>query len=177
MLRITLNDTQRAELRQLARQAVGRVSERAHFVLLSEQGHSPPAIGRLLGYEAATVRTWLAAYQTDGGTGLDESPRSGRPPKEKYLKAVVQAQASQPPPNAGYLQACWTVALLGWHLLERFRIQVGAATLRRALHAVGFRWTRPKFAPAHLRDGQGRYANHGDGDVGEWRLGLQLVRR
>jgi len=152
MLRITLNDTQRAELRQLARQAVGRVSERAHFVLLSGQGYAPPAIGTLLGYDAATVRTWLAAYRERGCTGLDDAPRSGRPLKEKYLKAVVQAQASQPPPHLGYLQACWTVALLGWHLLERFRIQVSVATVRRALHAVGVRWKRPKLVPARRRD-------------------------
>jgi len=154
MLRITLNDTQRAELRQLARQAVGRVSERAHFVLLSDQGYSPPAIGTLLGYEAVTVRTWLETYRERGCAGLDDAPRTGRPPKEKYLRAVVQAQASQPPPNSGYLQACWTVALLGWHLLERFRFQVSEATVRRALHAVGFRWKRPKLAPARRRDPQ-----------------------
>lgn len=154
MLHITLNDTQRAELRHLARQAVGRVSERAHFVLLSDQGHASLEIGTLMGYEAVTVRTWLKTYREHGLTGLDDAPRMGRPPKEKYLKAVVQAQASQPPPNAGYLQAWWTVALLGLHLLERFRIQVSEATVRRALHAVGFRWKRPKLAPARRRDPQ-----------------------
>jgi hypothetical protein len=62
MLQIKLNDTQRAELQQLARQAVGRVSERAHFVLLSDQGCSSPEIAQLTGYDTATVRTWLRAY-------------------------------------------------------------------------------------------------------------------
>ena len=59
MLHVALNDTQRAELRQLGRQAVGRVSERAHFVTLCDQGYSPPEIGDLMGYAAATVRAWL----------------------------------------------------------------------------------------------------------------------
>ena len=152
MLQITLNDTQQAELRQLARQAVGRVSERAHFVLLSAQGYSPPQIGQLMGYDTQTVRKWLQAYQAQEGAGLDDAPRSGRPPEEKYLTAVVQAQASQPPPNSGYRQACWTVALLVWHLAERFRIVVSPSTSRRALHRAGFRWTRPKLAPARRRD-------------------------
>jgi transposase len=155
MLRITLNDTQEAELRQLARQAVGRVSERAHFVLLSAQGYSPPEIGQLLGYDAQTVRKWLQAYEeADSGAGLDDAPRRGRPPKEKYLTAVVQAQAGQPPPNFGYLQSCWTLALLLTHLGERFRLRVSATTVRQALHRAGFRWGRPKLAPARRRDPQ-----------------------
>jgi transposase len=152
MLHITLNDTQRAELRQLARQAIGRVSERAHFVLLSDQGHSPPEIGDLMGYDTATVRTWLKAYQDQSCAGLDDAPRSGRPAKEKDLTAIVQAQASQSPPTFGYLQTCWTVALLMLHLWERFRVKVRPTTLRRALHSACFGWKRPKLAPARRPD-------------------------
>jgi transposase len=152
MLHVRLDDTRRTELRQLARQAVGRVSERAHFVLLADQGHSAPEIGTLLSYDPATVRTWLKAYEQAGCANLDDAPRAGRPRKEPFLTAVVQAQASQPPPNSGYLQACWTVALLAWHLLDRFRIAVSAATLRRALRAARFAWRRPKLAPARRRD-------------------------
>lgn len=154
MLRIKLNDTQRAELCQVARQAIGRVSERAHFVLLSAQGYSPPEIGDLMGYDADTVRTWGHAYQDHGCAGLEDAPRCGRPCQEKHLTAVVQAQASQPPPNAGYLQTCWTVALLVLHLAERFRIAVSPASVRRALHAAGFGWKRPKLAPARRPDPQ-----------------------
>jgi putative transposase len=154
MLRLTPNDSQQAELRQVARQAVGRVSERAHFVLLSAQGYSPPEIGALLGYDAQTVRTWLKAYQADGCAGLDDAPRSGRPPRAPHLLAVVQAQAGQPPPNFGYVQACWTVALLVWHLAERFRLTVSPSRLRQALHRAGFRWKRPKLAPARRPDPQ-----------------------
>ncbi len=152
MLHITLNDTQVAELRQLARQAVGRVSERAHFVLLSHQGYSPPEIDRLMGYDAATVRPWLKAFQTHACAGWDDAPRSGRPAKEPDLVAIVQAQGGQSPPTMGYLQACWTVALLVWHLCQRLRIQVSPATMRRALHAARLAWKRPKLAPAHRPD-------------------------
>jgi putative transposase len=148
MLRINLNDTQRAELRQLARHAVGRISERAHFVLLSDQGHSPPQIGKLMGYDTATVRTWLQGYAKCGIAGLEDAPRSGRFPKDKLLMTVVQAQASQPPPNFGYLPGYWTIALLMMHLADRFRIKVSFSTLRRALHRAEFRWKRPKLAPA-----------------------------
>lgn len=154
MFRIKLNDTQKVELQQVARQAVGRVSERAHFVLLSAEGYSPPIIGRLMGYDAQTVRGWLRAYQKRGYAGLEDDPRSGRPTKEPDLTGIVQAQASQPPPNSGYLQTCWTVALLVLHLARRFRVVVSPFAVRRALHRAGFRWKRPKFAPARRRDPQ-----------------------
>jgi transposase len=144
MLRLTVNDTQYAELRQVARQAVGRVSERAHFVQLSRQGYSPPQIAKLMEYDEATVRKWLKSYGDHGVAGLYDAPRSGRPRLCKYLAAVVQAQAGQPPRNYGYLQACWTVGLLLCHLRDRFHIAVSRATLRQALRRADFRWSRPK---------------------------------
>jgi transposase len=154
MLQLEVHDSEMAELRQVARQAVGRVSERAHFVLLSGQGYSPPAIGGLLGYDVQTVRTWLTAYQLRGCAGLADAPRSGRPLKDRELTAVVQAQAGQPPPNFGYLQSCWTVALLVLHLATRFRLTASVSRVRRALHQAEFRWKRPKLAPARRRDPQ-----------------------
>lgn len=121
-------------------------------MLLSKQGYSPARIGELMGYDVATVRYWLKAYRDRGLAGLYDAPRSGRPPREKHLTAVVQAQAGQPPPNYGYLQTCWTVALLVYHLWARFRIQVSAATVRQALKRAGFRWTRPKLVLPRRRD-------------------------
>jgi hypothetical protein len=49
MSRITLNNTEEIELHQVTRQAVGRVAERAHFVLLSVQGYMAPEIVALFG--------------------------------------------------------------------------------------------------------------------------------
>jgi len=144
MLRLTVDDTQYAELRQVARRAVGRVSERAHFVLLFLQEYSSSQIGDLMGYNKATVEKWLESYADHGIAGLYDAPRSGRPRRCKHLTGVVQAQAGQPPRNYGYLHACWTVALLLCHLRDRFHITVSRATLRQALKRAGFRWTRPK---------------------------------
>jgi len=152
MMHITLCDEHRSELRQTARSAVGRVSERMHFVLLSDQGHAPPEIATLLGSAAATVRTWLTAYQEHGLAGLAAAPRSGRPPIEKHWVAIAQAQTSQPPANFGYLQACWTIVFLAQHLWQRCRVKGSATTLRRAVPAAGVVWTRPKLAVPHQPD-------------------------
>jgi len=46
MIRVNLTETQRQDLRRRARQEIGRISERFHFVLLADQGHSLPEIAR-----------------------------------------------------------------------------------------------------------------------------------
>ncbi len=151
-IRITLNDDQRQELRRLAREAVGRVSERAHFVLLSDQGKSVPAIGALMGYSAQAVYPWLERYQEQGVAGLYDEPRSGRPPNARHLVAIVQAQTGQPPTNFGYAEPGWTVNGLLRHLRQRFRIWVSRSTLRRALPLADFVWGRPKLVLPERRD-------------------------
>jgi len=154
MLRITLDDTQRIALQQFARQAIGRVSERAHFVLLSNQGLAPSEIGRLMGYTVNTVKLWLSRYQGQGLDGLADEPRSGRPVRVRHLTDVVEAQAAQAPPSFGYVQAIWTVGLLVAHLARCFDLHVSAASVRRALRALHFSWHRPKLAPARRPDPQ-----------------------
>ena len=153
MLRLELNDTEQMALQLQARRAVGRVSERVHFVLLSAQGYSPPEIGALMGYHAASVRTWLLAYRAGGGAALQDAPRCGRPRSDRHLDDVVEAQVGQPPPVFGYLPSLWTLAMLAAHLAQ-FGIQVSASTVRRALQRLRFSWHRPKLAPARRRDPQ-----------------------
>lgn len=147
-----MNDEQRQELRRLAREAIGRISERAHFVLLSDQGKSVPEIGALMGYSAQGVYPWLERYQQHGVAGLYDEPRSGRPPNEPHLVAIVQAQTGQSPTNFGYPEAGWTVVGLLRHLRQRFGIVVSRSTLRRALPLATFVWGRPKLILPLRRD-------------------------
>ena len=151
IFQLELNDTEKAELQLQARRAIGRVSERIHFVLLSAQGHSPVEIGNLMGYNVASIRTWLSAYRDGGVAALDDAARSGRPRKAQHIDDVVEAQVGQPPTVYGYLQAIWTVTMLAQHL-TRFGIQVSAATVRRALNRMRFSWHRPKYSPARRPD-------------------------
>jgi transposase len=79
MIRVNLTETQRQDLGRRARREMGRISERHHFVLLADQGRSPPEIARLYGYNTTTVRYWLGRYLSRGASGLHDEPRSGRP--------------------------------------------------------------------------------------------------
>lgn len=156
MLYIPLTDAQRAELEQVSRQAVGRVALRAQMVLLSDRGHSVPQIAAIHGCGQDVVRTWLHRYRDRGVAGLQDRPRSGRPPTDPLARHIVDAQASQSPRCAGLVQSCWTVALLAAFLATRFCLALSPATVRRHLKATGWRWRRPRLAPAsvlpHKRD-------------------------
>ena len=74
MLSIRLTDTQRAELEQVSRQAVGRIALRAQMVLLSDRGHSVPQIAAIHGCGQDVVRTWLHRYEGDRAEPGEATP-------------------------------------------------------------------------------------------------------
>jgi transposase len=150
MLFVTLTDAQRRELHQVSRQAVGRVALRAHMVLLSARGYDVPTIAGIYACGEDVVRTWLHRYAAEGIAGLADEPRSGRPPTDPLARAIIDAQASQPPDCSGHVQSCWTVVLLTTFLAVRFRLRLSASRVRRLLHATDWRWRRPRLAPASV---------------------------
>jgi transposase len=156
MIRIRpLTDEQRQTLERVRRRAVGRVSQRAHMVLLSARGYTVEQIAEIFGVGEDVVRDWLHRYERAGPLGLDDRPRPGRPPRDRLARHIVDAQASNPPCNNGLVQGCWTAGLLAAFLATRFRLVLSTASVRRYLHQAGWRWARPRLAPAtHAPAGQ-----------------------
>ena len=152
MVYVHLTESQRAELNTMSRQAIGRVALRAHMVLLSDRGFTVPQIAAIHACGQDVVRIWLHRYEQHGVAGLEDEPRSGRPPKDRLAGPIVDAQASQSPPCSGHVQSCWSVALLTAFLARRFRLVLSCASIRRYLHQMGWRWARPRLAPAHKPD-------------------------
>src|SRR5437588_12973560 len=74
-------DEERAELKRMTRQEVGRVSQRAQMVLLSAQRRTVPEIAALFEASRATVRFWLRRFDAEGPAGRRDEPRRGRPRK------------------------------------------------------------------------------------------------
>lgn len=141
------------ELRELTRTAPGRVACRALMVLWRSEGLTTLEIGQRLACHRDTVSLWLQRYLDLGLAGLQDEPRSGRPPS---LSAATRQQAEatleRPPPEDTQPSACWT--------LPRLRTFLGGAqpsfcldTLRRAVHTLGFRWRRPRLW-AHKEDSE-----------------------
>src|SRR3954469_4676709 len=95
MVRIgPLSDEHRQMLEPVRRRAVGRVSQRAHMVLLSARGYPVEQIAEIFGVGEDVVRTWLHRYEQAEPLGLDDRPQPGRPPKDRLARHIVDAQAA-----------------------------------------------------------------------------------
>lgn len=151
MIHVHVSDEQRRELDQVSRQAVGRVALRAQMVLLSARGYSVPQIATIHACGEEVVRQWLHRYEEQGAAGLEDAPRSGRPPTHPLAGQIIDTQASQSPECSGHVQSYWTVALLTAFLATRFGVVLSADSVRRYLHRLGWRWARPRLAPAQER--------------------------
>ena len=113
----TLSDSERQALKAMTGRAVGRVAQRAWFVLWSAEQIPISEIAARVQCKNKTVRKWLRRYQQGGIDGLSDLPRSGRPTKRSPgLEQAVFMQVNQPPWTFGYLFAIWTVRTLCQHL-------------------------------------------------------------
>jgi transposase len=141
----SLSDSERRRLKQLARRAVGRVSERIRMVLLASRGYSLAQIAAIFECDEATVKRWVERYQQEGESGLQDRPRSGRPRKADAVARSALCQAvEQTPAQLGYRFAYWTTGTLAAHLAQRVGICLSAATVRRMLRLLTSRWGRPR---------------------------------
>lgn len=152
MIQVSLTQTQRDALTSLSHQAIGRVALRAQMVLLSGRGFTVPQIAAIHDCGQDVVRTWLYRYQQRGVAGLEDEPRSGSLLKEPLARLIVDTQASQSPRCSGHVQTCWSVSLLTSFVARRFRLVLSCTSARRWLHQMGWRWKRPRLAPARKQD-------------------------
>jgi transposase len=118
------------------------------MVLLSGRGYTVQRIAEGFGCGEDVVRQWLHRYCARGEAGLEDLPRTGRPPKDCLAAQIVDTQASQPPTCSGHVQTGWTVGLLTTFVATRFRLVLSASRVRQWLHQMGWRWARPRLAPA-----------------------------
>jgi len=152
MIRVEITDDQRQELEQVSRQAVGRVALRAQMVLLAGRDYSVPQIAEVHDCGQDVVRLWVQRYREEGVRGLEDAPRSGRPRTHPLAGHSVDTQASQSPECSGHVQSCWTVGLRAAYLATHVRLTLSPSSIRRYLHARGWRGARPRLALAHKVD-------------------------
>lgn len=138
-----LAEAERQELKRLARREVGRVSERMRAILLSSRGYSVPEIARIFECDEATVREWVHRFEAEGIGGLSDRPKAGRRPRATPAarEALRRTVIDDRPAQGG-----WTVVLLQFELVIVTGVRLSRTTIRRLLHALEFRWRRPKLA-------------------------------
>jgi transposase len=140
-----LQETERWELKQLARREVGRVSERIRMILLSSRGYPIPEIATIFECDEATVRSWIERFEAEGVAGLRDRPRSGRPRKaDAVAREQIRFDLEQGPAKQGYLFGYWTLVTLSHHLVGRCGLILSRTTLRRTVLDLDFRWRRPR---------------------------------
>ncbi len=146
----TLSEAERAALKQGVRREVGRVSERMRAVLLSARGYAVPQIAGIFECDEATVREWITRFEAEGVGGLRDRPKSGRRPRATPAAREHLAHAVEVgPAGGGQGGGVWTTVTLRTlrlYLALTAQVALSAASVRRLLVALGFRWRRPQLA-------------------------------
>src|SRR5947209_17057940 len=89
------------------------LAQRARIVLLAGEGVGTNEIVARVGVSKPTVIAWKKRYAEGGIAGLDDRPKSGRPPVIDPV-AIVLATLEPPPENLGVTH--WSSRLLAQHL-------------------------------------------------------------
>jgi transposase len=142
-------------LRHLARTDPDpRVRHRADALALLAQGLSLTRAAALVGHARTTLRAWRDRFLTAGRAGLADQQRTGRPPKlDAAARALLEHLLPQSPLAHGYPVTTWTVADLT-DLLRRRGYAVSPVTVNRTLHALGYRYRRPRHDLTHRQDAE-----------------------
>lgn len=129
-----------AQRRVLKRRANGHKSPhrdrvRAQIVLDAAAGRGNAAIARRRRVCQDTVRKWRCRFAAEGLPGLDDRPRSGRPPRFTPAQvAEVKALACQLPTEAGAPLSRWSSSELARHAVEACVAEsISSSTVRRWL--------------------------------------------
>lgn len=147
---IELSDRDREALASLTRsgKTEQRLVLRARIVLAASRGAINRDIARELATREATVSKWRNRYHKAGLEGLQDEPRSGKPPQytQSTDKSILAALDESPP--RGY--ATWTGPLLSeklgiskhyvWRILRKYQISLA----RRRSWCIS---TDPEFVP------------------------------
>ena len=96
-----LTTEQREPLRVLMKSAAPqRTRMRAHAVRLSERRYSLEQMADIYQVDRDRVSQWVEWWEAEQGAGLDDEPRSGRPPKltESERQAALPIAWPEPRP-------------------------------------------------------------------------------
>ena len=130
-----------------------RLRQRAHAVLLVGEGRSVREVARWFATATHCVRSWRDRFCAEGAVGLQDRARRGCPPKlDAAARQFLVETVERSPGDFGLPMTVWTLPDLQRLLAQARQIQVSLATIRRALHAAGFGYRRPRHDLTHRQD-------------------------
>jgi len=169
-LRLALTPAERAELDRRLRAATTphAVHERLRMIAAVADRATVPEAARALGHHHQTVRKFVKRFAAEGFAGLEDRPRSGRPPR--LTEADLLALEERLDADAAGGGRSWTVGQAAAWLAEERGVAVTPAHLGEVLRRRGFRWKRTKRATAH-KQGDGLRQAEAAADLALWRFG------
>lgn len=151
MHRITRDAAERARLEEAARTTrEKRAWLRMRALLLWDEGRRATELARTLGMSRDNLYRWRDRYlERREPSDLLDRPKAGRRRRlDEAERAYLEDLLQKKPAERGYRAHGWTVPLLRAHLRTERGIEVSESTLRRVLHALGYRWKRPRYVLA-----------------------------
>jgi len=146
----TLSADERIKIDRLthAQTAPVRLARRAHIIALAAQGLTAPQIANQLQISEKAVRQWLKRFETAGVDGLEDAPRSGRPPTyrpDETNRVIAKARSLPPKPEQGETPpTChWTLDRLQAELAKE-GIPIKRSQIRRILKVEQIKWQQPR---------------------------------
>src|SRR5262249_49332499 len=140
-----LTTEQRQQLKEILQSsAPPRKRLRAHAILLSERRYSIDQIADIYQVDRDRVSLWLEWWERCQFDGLDEDPRSGRPPKltEQEQKRAVELALTEPRSLKQGLH----------HSADTMGKTLRGDTLKTILKAGNYVWKRMRRSLRSLRD-------------------------
>lgn len=94
-----------------------------------------------------------------------ETSLTGDPERRGHAgPAALERVLNRARAELGYTSSGWTVGLLERHLEAQETVRASDSTIRRVLHAAGYRWKRPRFVLAR-RDPERERKSRGTPDA------------
>ena len=140
-----LTTAQREQLSALMKSAAPqRTRMRAHAVLLSERRYSLEQIADIYQVDRDRVSQWLEWWEAEQVAGLDDGPRSGRPPKltESERQEALTIALQEPRTLKTGLK----------RIADALGKLISGETLRTLLRAEQYVWKRMRRSTRTLRD-------------------------
>ena len=159
-LQVRVRGRQLAQLQKMYRAThCPRTQLHVQMVLLSNDDYSVEEIAKITRKSDDTVRYWLHRFEQAGCNGLNEAPRSGRPPEiTPGIEAFVCECIPKSPRDFGMNRPTWTTATLAKLVARRFKVQVTDECIRQHLERVAVVCRRPTWTVKHLAEQQPGYA-------------------
>ena len=144
----SLTTEEETEIRRLAasRKESIRLVQRAKVIvaMLDDPKLHATHAGFKAGFQSQQMGvTWVKRFNAEGIAGLEDKPKTGRPPThDQKVRSALISLAQQKPDTLGYPFKLWTLERLQTAFKEREGLHLSDSTIWEWVESEGFKWKR-----------------------------------